>query len=139
MSDHTLSTIHKILCIDDDDEYNFLTQEAFNDLEFQGEIVFKTYADDALDYLAGLTEFPGVIILDINLPTMNGWEFLAEFEARGYHERHPTLIFMHSSSVYEEDRQRSRTYKRVRDYIDKPIDENGIKKICDWVMQERDM
>lgn len=129
MSTTNQSVLQRVLCIDDDDEYNFLTQEAFDDVGFEGSLVFKTYADEALDYLASLDEFPDVILLDINLPTMNGWEFLDAYEARGYHQSRATLIFMHSSSVYEEDRARSMGYQQVRGFIDKPITIEGIHNI----------
>lgn len=123
-------TMSNVLCIDDDDEYNFLTQEAFYDVQYKGKLTFKTSAEDALTYLDSLTTFPDVIILDINMPAMNGWDFLDAYEARRFPLAGETLIFMHSSSVFDSDRERAARYPCVKGFIDKPILQENIEDIC---------
>ncbi|NMH61511.1 response regulator [Alteromonas ponticola] len=116
-----MRSFQDVLCIDDDDEYNFLTQEAFYDYHYNGKLTFMTSAEEALDYLAELETFPDIIILDINMPAMNGWDFLEKYEEKGFHKRFSSLIFMHSSSVFETDKERAARFASVKGFIDKPI------------------
>lgn len=112
----------RLLIIDDDEDYNFLTQEMIRDFKLDCEIDIKRSAQEALDYLASEhSPFPDIIFLDINMHGLNGWDFIEEYEARGYHEEHEAMIFMTSTSVYEEIKDRARGYSRVMDYIEKPL------------------
>ncbi len=124
-----MQSFQNVLCIDDDDEYNFLTQEAFYDYNYTGKLTFMTSAEEALSYLAELDTFPDIIILDINMPAMNGWDFLEQYEANGFHERFPSLIFMHSSSVFDTDKERAARFNSVKGFIDKPILLEDLEKI----------
>ena len=72
--------LKNILIVDDDDEYNFITEDIFQDTNLNCNLVFKLWAKDALDYLEkNKGNFPDLILLDINMPIMNGWEFLEAY------------------------------------------------------------
>lgn len=64
---------------------------------------------------------PDVIFLDINMPVMNGWEFLEEYEKLNGRFQKNMLLYVVSSSVDDADIRRSRQYGTVTDYIVKPI------------------
>jgi CheY-like chemotaxis protein len=88
----------------------------------------------ALDYLREISEInpaqaPQIIFLDINMPVMNGWDFLEEFESLK-----PTLprlpkIFILSSTVDPEDYKRAKSYGSVEDFISKPLSKENLDKI----------
>ena len=114
--------LKNILVIDDDDDYNFITELVFQDSELDCNLIFKSFAQDALDYLQNNQDFfPDLILLDINMPIMNGWEFLDSYERLNYHKTKDTIIAMNSSSVYQEDKIKAKTYAKVVGFIDKPI------------------
>lgn len=124
--------LKRVLVIDDDDEYNFLTEDTFQDTDLDCQLTFKLWAQEALDYLEeDPKNFPDLILLDINMPIMNGWEFLEEYENRGYHLKYPTIIAMISSSIYYEDKEKASTYAKVEEYVEKPISEKDIYAIRD--------
>lgn len=124
--------LKNILIVDDDDEYNFITEDIFQDTDLNCHLIFKLWAKDALDYLEeNKGNFPDLILLDINMPIMNGWEFLEAYESRNYHITEPTIIIMNSSSVYQEDKEKAKTYAKVVDYIDKPFTVKKIYRIRD--------
>lgn len=124
-----MGKLKKILVIDDDDEYNFLTEDIFSEMEFDCELSFKLKAEEGLAYLETCKEFPDLILLDINMPIMNGWDFLEEYQRKKYHEKYPTLIIMTSSSVYREDEIKAKSYPNVIEYIEKPLTPEGIDAI----------
>ena len=119
--------LSKILVIDDDDEYNFLTEDTFTETGLDCCLTFKERATDTLNYLEQRKDhFPDLILLDINMPLMNGWEFLKEYEKRSYHLKYNTQIIMMSSSVYEEDKIKAKTFNKVVEYIEKPLSVENI-------------
>lgn len=122
--------LRKVMVVDDDDDYNFITEEVFQDIDIGMQLTFKIWASDALDYLATHEDqFPDLILLDINMPIMNGWEFLAEYENRNYHVTYPTVIVMISTSVFREDKIKASSFNRVVEFIEKPISEENILRI----------
>ncbi len=124
--------LKNILIIDDDDEYNFITEDTFQDTDLDCTLTFKLWAQDALAYLKENEDnFPDLILLDINMPIMNGWEFLEEYQNRNYHISQPAIIAMMSSSVYYKDKEKAMTYPQVMEYVDKPITVKNIYRIRD--------
>jgi CheY-like chemotaxis protein len=122
--------LKNVMVVDDDDDYNFLTEEIFEDIDMDCKLVFKLWAKDALDFLEESNgNFPDLILLDINMPIMNGWEFLEEYERRDYHTSHPTIIVMISSSVYREDKEKAKSFAQVAEFIEKPISEKHILRL----------
>ncbi|MEX0902148.1 MAG: response regulator [Pseudohongiellaceae bacterium] len=120
----------RLLIIDDDDEYNYLLRETVSDCEGEFTLIFKQRAEDALDYLASAgSGFPDVIFLDINMPMMDGWEFMEQYQQRNYHEKHPALIFLVSTSVYREDKARATGCSSIAEYIEKPVTDETISQI----------
>ena len=140
-SDQNTLTMEKtdlqhVLVIDDDDVWNFIVQETFSDTSLQCNLTFKLSAQEALEYLESRPDdFPDLILLDINMPIMNGWDFLQEYEKRGYHRRHPTLIIMLSSSVYQEDKDKAGQFAKVVEYLEKPLTCEHIYQLQDTFLQ----
>jgi CheY-like chemotaxis protein len=73
---------------------------------------------------------PDIIFLDINMPVMNGWEFLEDYNAIKNMFPKNIAIYMVSSSIDEKDRLRSQHFG-VTDYIEKPINQQMMRQILD--------
>jgi len=124
---------HHILLVDDDDVTNFLSREMLRIYMPSPKIDTTLNGQEAIDYLLSRADdpeqLPDIILLDINMPVMDGWEFLAEFEKLkrpGFEKIH---IIMFTSSVYYEDIGKAKTYSIVTDIFSKPLDESKIKAI----------
>ncbi len=86
----------------------------------------------AIDYLKELSaqnDVPEIIFLDINMPVMNGWDFLDELE--NIKGSLPTLprIFILSSTVDPEDYKKAKSFSTVEDFISKPLSKDYLDKI----------
>ena len=64
---------------------------------------------------------PDVIFLDINMPVMDGWEFLEAFQNIPAASRDHCKVFMLTSSINNQDIEKSKSYKTVLDFISKPL------------------
>jgi len=88
----------------------------------------------ALDYLKEATsevdgETPEIIFLDINMPVMNGWDFLEEFEKIKNTLSTVPRIFILSSTVDPEDYNKAKSYSLVEDFISKPLSKESLDNI----------
>ena len=117
--------------IDDDPAFTFLTKEIMEMTDFCTDLLVYKNGQEAI---SGLTEIiksgeilPDLILLDLNMPIMNGWEFLDEF-ADTLNERDIT-IFIVTSSVNPTDYEKANNYQNVTDYIAKPVTEESLLEI----------
>ena len=91
------------------------------------EIRFLWFKDgeEALTYLQEQAmvpdALPDILIVDINMPFLDGWQFLEAFRALRSELAKPVDIYMVSSSTDDRDMQRARSTEGVRDYVEKPI------------------
>lgn len=90
---------------------------------------------EALDGLkkriANGMEFPSVIFLDLNMPIMNGWDFLEDFMQFDPGILKKVTIYIISSSIDPRDLERVRMYKYVSGYILKPITPKDLDRVRD--------
>jgi response regulator of citrate/malate metabolism len=111
--------------IDDDTTSNFLNENLIKNIGLVKSIKTFNYANIALNELKQSIEnsidFPDIILLDINMPYMNGWEFLEEFQQFPKEILSKCKLFMFSSSVDINDVEKSKTYNVVSGFIHKPL------------------
>ncbi|MBK6371122.1 MAG: response regulator [Flavobacteriales bacterium] len=79
----TLTTVQHILIVDDEDDCNFVTRLVLKKAGFKGIVTCFTSADEALHHMRNGGEKPDLMFVDINMPAVNGFEFLATCEAEG--------------------------------------------------------
>ncbi len=98
-----------------------------------------TYASEALEYLKknknNPSLLPDLISLYINMPGMNGWEFLEEYENSVRTESPTIIVVMLTTSTNPDDRKRSLTSKTVSSYNTKPLTVESINEIMNNFFQ----
>ena len=93
------------------------------------------FPEEALQYFKnGLfktqREDPGVVFLDINMPKMDGWEFLDEYETLDENIRSRWRVYILSSSINDEDQKRALANRHVVSYLVKPMQKNILLSIA---------
>lgn len=77
---------------------------------------------------------PTVILLDINMPMMNGFDFLDKLVEKGWDQnKYPVVVIMLTSSDQSSDRERAMSYPMVKDYLVKPLSQESAEKICHMI------
>ncbi len=131
-----MSLLFNIVAIIDDDQIcQFISDKV---IEHSGiaHAVLKFYnGKEAISFFINhhqaTEQLPRLILLDLNMPVVNGWEFLDQFQQLQFAGDYHPLIYIFSSSSHIEDIERSKQYPIIAGYIVKPLTELSIKKIVD--------
>lgn len=111
--------VRSVLLIDDNPSCNFIMSEFIKLADEHIEVHVAESVEQALDQLSFSDQFPEVIYVDLNMPILNGFDFIELFE-KEFHNEHPrTKIFMLTSSLREEDKIKALTYESVKDFVSK--------------------
>src|ERR1700748_3682093 len=129
-----------VLLVDDDEINNFISIKLIKKALLNTEIVACLNGKFAIDQLVemqkkGPEKLPDYILLDINMPIMNGWEFLDEYKRLNIDPLGKCKIFIISSSVFSTDINQARSYPLVRNFISKPLSVEKIKEMFETEKQ----
>ena len=118
--------MNRILLIDDDPMSNMINEKIIQQSKLTLKVDSYSDANAALKYLRKLAKinpakFPTIIFLDINMPEVDGWEFLEELVKLPESIFSELKIFMLTSSIDHEDIEKSKLYKIVQGFISKPL------------------
>ena len=114
----------RFLLIDDDYTVKVLFEAALEELEQPVEYEFRSGAPEALEYLEKCQQtdqHPDFILVDLKMPVMDGFEFIAQYEKQFFAAWPDTRLFVLSSSISEKDKAQALRHRPVRDFITKPI------------------
>lgn len=126
-----------LLVIDDDDINIFIIKKIVEKTGYNVNMVSKANGLLAIDYLKATLDkddFPHLILIDINMPVLNGWEFLDAYEELNITQR--VDMYMLSSSVYENDIEKAKTYTKVKGFISKPLSIERLVELFKQLGQE---
>jgi len=121
------------LFIDDDKATNYIHKFIANKLSCFECVEIVSSAKEGLEYLKnaeiGENRVPDFIFLDINMPAMNGWDFLNNINEQSLTIKNKVKIFMLSSSSRSTDINKAKQYKLVSGFITKPLTENVLNDV----------
>ncbi|TDT41917.1 response regulator receiver domain-containing protein [Maribacter spongiicola] len=122
---------YQILLIEDDPIFTFLLEKGIKHAQLKGETINFSNGKPAIEYLE--KEYSDtsnyIIFLDLNMPVMNGWEFMDQLET--FAKTDNCMVFILTSSAYRNDIERLKKKSLVIDFVTKPITEyilSGIKE-----------
>lgn len=121
----------KVFIIDDDSIHQRIAQIMIEKHQLFDEYISFKEAEQAIAFLRENTknpqQLPDVILLDLNMPVMDGWDFLDLYEDFRSDLARAIRIFIVTSSVDEKDILRSQTYSSVTGFISKPLSPDIIR------------
>ncbi|MCX4028280.1 response regulator [Endozoicomonas sp. SM1973] len=125
--------LKKILLIDDNEADNFLHELIIKKSGITESVIAMTSATDALEYLKSKQgnnhPQPCLIFLDINMPRMNGWEFLEEYESLPSEQKAKVVIVMLTTSLNPDDKEKSNSIDHITEFYTKPLTQAILDRI----------
>jgi CheY-like chemotaxis protein len=123
-----------VLLVDDDEINNFISIKLIKKALINSDITACLNGKLAIDWLAEIqrntpNDLPDYILLDINMPVMNGWEFLEEYKRLNIDPLGKIKLYIISSSVFSNDINKARSYSMVKDFVSKPLNVDRIKEL----------
>ncbi len=131
----SIEKLASVLVIDDDEISNFIYTRVISASGIVENIKSCMSGQEALDYLKDICQnnpeqFPAMIFLDINMPVMNGWDFLEQYNQIIPKEfQKNSVLCILSSSVYKDDIDKANTYTQVKEYVPKPLTTDSLKAL----------
>lgn len=124
-----------VMLVDDNQDDNFYHERIIKNNDLATIVIAKNSARDALDYIKSdkyiIGTKPTLLFLDINMPGMNGWEFLEEYCKLNIELQKRLIIVMLTTSDRSEDVEKAKTYNVVSDYVVKPLTKEKMEAIID--------
>ena len=119
----------RVLVIDDDEIFNLMADVMLRDLGISAHPQCFTSGQEALTYInrEASSAVTYLIFLDINMPTMSGWEVLDYLAALPNHHRVHVVVV--TSSIDRADKQKALTYTHVIDYMVKPLKKEALSTL----------
>lgn len=131
-----MTPMRKLTCIIDDDAiYTKLLIRLLKLKNLCSKIIVFKNGKEAIEYFQNLSpkeriqNTPELIFLDINMPVMNGWEFLNEFKAIRNNIDNKLLLYVVSSSIDPKDYQKAKDIEMVDGYLSKPVSMETFNQI----------
>jgi len=130
-----MSKFKEVFVIDDDKVFHFIIKKLFlkNNIEVSPSFYLNGLEaiEEIKEKITNGDDLPDLILLDINMPIMDGWQFLDEFrKTKNSEGSGQTIIYLVSSSDSQSDIDKAKEYQdQIKDYFFKPMTMDDLKKI----------
>ncbi len=138
MTDSDSYPIHTLMLIDDSSFDQMIGRRITEKSGLVRNLLQFVDATEALDDLSDpSTRKPDLILLDVNMPKMDGFEFLEKATERFGVDLCPIVVML-TTSLCPKDEERAKSHKIVHDFLNKPLTQDHLRGLCDLVMQRAD-
>ncbi len=128
-----MQPLREILLIDDSESDNFIHSRIIKKAGVAAKTTIKYSGEEGLEYLRTLINEdyprPDLIFLDINMPGMDGFEFLEHYENLEVVQKADVVIAMLTTSTSPDDRNKADNYKMLQHFDNKPLTEASLMNV----------
>lgn len=132
-----MNKLKNILLVDDDDIFVYLTKKTIEATHLTNKIKTFCNGKDAINYLVENAEneklLPEIIFLDLHMPVLDGWGFLAEYITLNPKLHKKIKVYIFTSSISQQDIARSKEITMVTDYIVKPVSRDKFMSLINTI------
>lgn len=119
-----------IMIVDDEDDYHLITRLMLKKAGFEGRLSAFLDPHEAMEHLRNSNEKPDLLLVDINMPSTDGFEFLKSCEQDTLIQCSTTTVVMCSSSNRPVDMEMAHKFNCVKEYIEKPLSAEEFTRIA---------
>jgi CheY-like chemotaxis protein len=127
-------SLERVLVVDDDDDCQFLSSKILKKVLGDIEVIEAYDGVEAIELLNDNDRQPDVILLDINMPRMDGFKFLEQYSVTN--PSIPPVVVMLTSSDQQSDKEKTLAYDCVFDYFIKPINKENINRLVEFFQRQ---
>jgi len=120
-----------ILLIDDDEPTNFLNKLILKEMDCAEHIEVAQSGREAINFLTTNRLMPELVFLDVNMPSMDGWEFIDLLDVFKRQQKNKAVTIMLTTSLNPDDEVRSKTFDQIDDFRQKPLSKKMMEEILD--------
>jgi response regulator RpfG family c-di-GMP phosphodiesterase len=129
---------NKVICIIDDDLiYQILIEKTIKIADIEYDLITFYNGETAFVNFKNLLEnnepLPNLVLLDIDMPIMNGWEFLDQILILNSAALNNSRVYIVTSSISSEDKEKAESYKAIKGFYSKPIDKVKLEEMCAFI------
>ncbi len=125
--------MNSILIIDDEEVNFFINSKILQMGNFADNIIYQSSGEYALEYLENLIkkkqELPTHIFVDINMPEMDGFEFIEEYSKLIVGVKSDAKVFILSSSINPKDKLKAKEMSIIQEFLEKPFTQEIAKLV----------
>jgi DNA-binding NarL/FixJ family response regulator len=138
-----MKMINNLWLIDDDILFRFCIEAIVKENSFVKTLNLISSASDAIQKLKDASvspdhKMPDLIFVDLNMPVMNGWEFIETVIGLNLIDHNQTMIYILSSSLDPRDFERAKSYAQITGFVPKPLTVDNFKALIDEVKTKRE-
>ncbi len=122
-----MKKLKQFLLVDDSKPTNFINKTIINKVDCVDQIVVVENGKEALDHIKS-GEIPEVIFLDINMPLMNGWEFISNYQQLEEHYKGSIIVLMIGAELNQEEKDLAESISEIKEQREKILTKEVV---CD--------
>ncbi|SHJ08411.1 response regulator [Aquimarina spongiae] len=134
-----MGKLKQVLLVDDSKATNFFNKTIIEKLNCAEEVVTVQNGEEALKWIQSNSIHPELIFLDINMPVMDGWEFLSEYQKLEDKDEKAVIVLMIGAALSKEELIKANSISEIKEFSEKMLSKITVGKIINQYFNDIDI